>query len=116
MENNLERSKGKQNKVWKILLIFASIVFLSIAASMIIIDQRYYPGILYLITAILYLSSAYLIATGRANIMKSPSNEKASLVLGFVILTLGLALNGIFWGVGFVLFLAGILSIRKNKD
>jgi hypothetical protein len=116
VENNWKKSKDYQNKVWKILLIFASIAFLAIAAAMIIIDQRYYLGILYLITSILYFSSAYLIATGRANIMKSSSNEQASLVLGFIILTLGLSLNGIFWGVGFVLFLAAILSIRKNND
>ena len=109
------KPKGNQNKVWKIILIIASIAFLAVAGAMIIVYQRYYIGILYLITSILYFSSAYLIATGRANIMDSSSNEQLSLALGFIIITIGLVLNGLFWGLGFVLFLAAILSIHRNK-
>ncbi|AKB86199.1 hypothetical protein [Methanococcoides methylutens] len=108
------KPKGNQNKIWKIILIIASIAFLIVAGAMIIIDQRYYIGILYLITSILYFSSAYLIATGRANIIKGTSTKQMSLVLGFVIIAIGLALNGPLWGLGFVLFLAAILSIQED--
>lgn len=114
MENIRNNPKGDKNKIWKILLSLAATVFLAIATAMIIVDQRYCLGILYLITSALYFSSAYLIATGRANIMDSSSNEQVSLAFGFTILAIGLALTGVFWGLGFVLFLAAIFSIYKN--
>ena len=116
MENTRNGAKGDQNKVWKILLPVVATIFLAIAVSMIVFDQNYYVGILYLITSILYFSSAYLITTGRVNMMKSSLNEKGTLALGFILLAIALALNGLFWGVGLVLFLAGILSIRKKSD
>ncbi|MEL4306339.1 hypothetical protein [Methanococcoides sp. LMO-2] len=115
MENR-NKPKSDQNRIWKILLIIASIAFLIVAGAMIIVDQQYYIGILYLITSILYIISAYLIATGRANITNSSSNEQIALALGFTIITIGLALRGPLWGLGFVLFLAAILSMRKNND
>ncbi|WP_135606615.1 hypothetical protein [Methanococcoides sp. NM1] len=110
------KPKGDQNKVWKILLALAAIILLTIATAMIIVDQRYHIGILYLITSILFFSSAYLITTGRVNMMKGSSNWQVALTLGFIILTIGLALNGLFWGLGFVLFLAAIFSIHKNSN
>lgn len=116
MKDSRNGSRIDQNRIWKILLIIASITFLIVAGAMIIIDQQYYIGILYLITSILYIISAYLIATGRANITNSSSNEQIALALGFTIITIGLALKGPLWGLGFVLFLAAILSIHKNND
>ncbi|MGM0770116.1 MAG: hypothetical protein ACQESU_00655 [Halobacteriota archaeon] len=115
MENR-DKIKGNQNTIWKILLTIASIIFLAVAASMIIAEQRYYIGALYFITSVLYSGSAYLIAKGQADITNSSSNEQLSLTLGFIIITIALALNGIFWGLGIVLFIAAILSIHKNSD
>ncbi|SES96711.1 hypothetical protein SAMN04488587_1764 [Methanococcoides vulcani] len=113
VRNIQNKTKGDQNKVWKILLALAAIILLTIAAAMILVDQRYHIGILYLTTSILFFSSAYLITTSRVNMMKGSSNEQVALTLGFIILTIGWVLNGLFGGLGFVLFLTAILSIHK---
>ncbi|NYT19815.1 MAG: hypothetical protein GKC08_05960 [Methanosarcinales archaeon] len=116
MENIGNKPKGDQNKIWKILLTIVAIIFLAIASATILVDEEYYIGILYLITSILFFSSAYLITIGRVNIMKGAANEKVAFALGFIIITIGLALNGLFWGLGFALFIAAIFSMHKNSN
>ena len=109
-----KRKKPNDNfiKTWNFLLGITAILFSIVGIVMVTIDTRYFQGIQYLITAILFYSVLYLIKKNKINIKKSAFTI---FNIGFIFTVVGLSIHIVMWIVGLIFFFKGFLKNKKTK-
>lgn len=104
-------------KTWKTLLGIVASLFLVVSFAMLILDTKYFAGIQYLITSLLFFYTIYLVHKKKIDLKKTAAH--VSFAPGFIVLIVGLNFNSASMYVGFLIWVIGIVSfllaLLKNK-
>ena len=109
------RVKGEINfkRMWILLLGIVSLLFFIVGLVMILADDKYFSGFQYLLSAVIFSYASFLIKSGKYSISFRSPDQLVFLSAGVIFSIVGLSINTGIWGLGIVLFCAGIFRNRR---
>ncbi|MCM1986765.1 hypothetical protein [Methanococcoides seepicolus] len=104
-----------------ILLLIVATLFTMIGAAMVLLDYNYYNGLQYLVTAVAFFTTAYIIKVGKLDIEIATDSKRTQFIAGLMITVVALnitfvalSIKGLFWAVGIAVFIISIYNIYKK--